>query len=76
MLGYIFVCIQVSYVLPLFVCFVNNVNNVLAIGNSRIAYILQAGREQTAPHPRNQPNSADLLMNMVTLIGIGSNDHE
>jgi hypothetical protein len=38
--GYIFVCIQVSYVLPLFVCFVNNVNNVLAIGNSRIANIL------------------------------------
>jgi hypothetical protein len=34
---YICVCIQVSYVLPLFVCFVNNVNNVLAIGNSRIA---------------------------------------
>ena len=37
---YIFVCIQVSYVLPSFVYFVNNVNNVLAIGNSRIANIV------------------------------------
>ena len=37
---YIFVCIQVSYVLPFFVCFDNNVNNVLAIGGSRVANIL------------------------------------